>query len=152
MGGVAKEYITKLGCEFFFCRITYWATLEMLLPKHLKDYKSRSTTQPKVGVPITFVAVVVVWVLFKIVYQSLLSYWWAFSPESTKFCGCCRTFKFQWWQCSWNSKGHINPPQCVGNSSNNWKYSKHQRGDKLELRVFFHEVVITVTQTVRWLK
>jgi hypothetical protein len=30
MGGVAKEYITKLGCEKYFRRITYRALLEML--------------------------------------------------------------------------------------------------------------------------
>ncbi len=24
MRGVAKEYITKLGCEKYFCRVTYW--------------------------------------------------------------------------------------------------------------------------------
>jgi hypothetical protein len=23
MSGVAKEYITKLGCEKYFCRVTY---------------------------------------------------------------------------------------------------------------------------------
>jgi hypothetical protein len=32
MGGVAKEYITKLGCEKYFDRVTYSALLEMLLP------------------------------------------------------------------------------------------------------------------------
>jgi hypothetical protein len=31
MGGVAKEYITKLGCEIYFRRVIYWAALEMLL-------------------------------------------------------------------------------------------------------------------------
>jgi hypothetical protein len=31
MGGDAKEYITKLGCEKYFRRITYWTPLEMLL-------------------------------------------------------------------------------------------------------------------------
>ncbi len=31
IGGVAKEYITKLGCEKYFrSRVTYWAPLEML--------------------------------------------------------------------------------------------------------------------------
>ncbi len=30
IGGVAKEYITKLGCEKYFRRVTYWAPLEML--------------------------------------------------------------------------------------------------------------------------
>jgi hypothetical protein len=30
MGGVAKEYLTKLGCEKYFQRVTYWAPLEML--------------------------------------------------------------------------------------------------------------------------
>jgi hypothetical protein len=29
MGGVAKEYITKLGCEKYFCKVTYGAPLEM---------------------------------------------------------------------------------------------------------------------------
>jgi hypothetical protein len=32
MGGVAKEYITKLGCEKYYHRVTYLAPLEMLLP------------------------------------------------------------------------------------------------------------------------
>jgi hypothetical protein len=27
MGGVAKEYITKLGCEKYFCRVKYSAAL-----------------------------------------------------------------------------------------------------------------------------
>jgi hypothetical protein len=31
IGGVAKEVITKLGCEKYFCRVTYWAPPEMLL-------------------------------------------------------------------------------------------------------------------------
>jgi hypothetical protein len=31
MGGVAKEYITELGCEKYFRRVTYQALLEMLL-------------------------------------------------------------------------------------------------------------------------
>jgi hypothetical protein len=31
MGGVAKEYKTKLGCEKYFGRVTYLAPLEMLL-------------------------------------------------------------------------------------------------------------------------
>jgi hypothetical protein len=31
MGGVAKEYITKLGCEKYFRRITYRTPLEMFL-------------------------------------------------------------------------------------------------------------------------
>jgi hypothetical protein len=31
MGGVAKKQKTKLGCEKYFCRVTYWAQLEMLL-------------------------------------------------------------------------------------------------------------------------
>jgi hypothetical protein len=31
IGGVAKEYITILGCEKYFCRVTYWAPLEMHL-------------------------------------------------------------------------------------------------------------------------
>jgi hypothetical protein len=31
MGGVAREYITKLGCEKYFRRVIYWALLEMLL-------------------------------------------------------------------------------------------------------------------------
>jgi hypothetical protein len=30
MGGVAKKYITILGCEKHLCTITYWALLEML--------------------------------------------------------------------------------------------------------------------------
>jgi hypothetical protein len=30
MGGVATEYLTKLGCEKYFHRVTYWAALEML--------------------------------------------------------------------------------------------------------------------------
>jgi hypothetical protein len=30
-GGVAKQYITKLGCEIYFRRVTYWALLEMLM-------------------------------------------------------------------------------------------------------------------------
>jgi hypothetical protein len=30
MSGLAKEYITKLGYENYFCRVTYWAPLEML--------------------------------------------------------------------------------------------------------------------------
>jgi hypothetical protein len=30
MGGVAKEYITRLGCEIHFCSVTYLAPLEML--------------------------------------------------------------------------------------------------------------------------
>jgi hypothetical protein len=30
IGGVAKEYITKLGLEKYFRRVTYWAQLEML--------------------------------------------------------------------------------------------------------------------------
>jgi hypothetical protein len=30
MGGVAKEYITKLGCEKYIRRVTYCAPLEML--------------------------------------------------------------------------------------------------------------------------
>jgi hypothetical protein len=30
ISGVAKEYITKLGCEKYFPRITYCAPLEML--------------------------------------------------------------------------------------------------------------------------
>jgi len=30
MGGVAKEYITKLWREKYFRRVTYWAPLEML--------------------------------------------------------------------------------------------------------------------------
>jgi hypothetical protein len=29
IGGVAKEYITTLGCEKYFCRVTYWAPLEL---------------------------------------------------------------------------------------------------------------------------
>ncbi len=32
-GGVAKEYRTKLECEKYFRRVTYWASLEMLLPR-----------------------------------------------------------------------------------------------------------------------
>jgi len=32
MGGVAKEYITKLGCEKYYHRVTYWTPLEMHLP------------------------------------------------------------------------------------------------------------------------
>jgi hypothetical protein len=31
IGGVVKEYITKLGCEKYFCRVTYCAPLEMHL-------------------------------------------------------------------------------------------------------------------------
>jgi hypothetical protein len=31
MGGIAKEYITELGCEKYFRRVTYQALLEMLL-------------------------------------------------------------------------------------------------------------------------
>jgi hypothetical protein len=31
MGGVVKKYITKLGCETYFCKVTYSAPLEMLL-------------------------------------------------------------------------------------------------------------------------
>jgi len=34
MVGVAKEYTTKLGCERFFLRVTYWAPLEMLLEQY----------------------------------------------------------------------------------------------------------------------
>jgi hypothetical protein len=30
VGGVAEEYITKLGCEKYFLRVTYSAPLEML--------------------------------------------------------------------------------------------------------------------------
>jgi hypothetical protein len=30
IGGVAKEYITKLGCEKYFRRVMYQAPLEML--------------------------------------------------------------------------------------------------------------------------
>ncbi len=30
IGGVAKEYITKLGCEKYFHRVTNWAPLEIL--------------------------------------------------------------------------------------------------------------------------
>jgi len=30
IGGVANEYITKLGCEKYFLRVTYWAPLAML--------------------------------------------------------------------------------------------------------------------------
>jgi hypothetical protein len=33
MGWVAKEYITKLGCEKYFRRLTYWAPVGMLLVK-----------------------------------------------------------------------------------------------------------------------
>jgi hypothetical protein len=31
MGGVAKDYSTKLGCENYFRRVVYWVPLEMLL-------------------------------------------------------------------------------------------------------------------------
>jgi hypothetical protein len=30
MGGIAKEYVTELGCEKYFRRLTYSALLEML--------------------------------------------------------------------------------------------------------------------------
>jgi len=30
MGGVARKKITTLGCEKYFCWVTYWAPLEML--------------------------------------------------------------------------------------------------------------------------
>jgi len=31
VGGVAKQYSTKLGCEKYFPRVPYWAPLEILL-------------------------------------------------------------------------------------------------------------------------
>jgi hypothetical protein len=31
VGGVGKKQITKLGCEKYFCKVTCWARLEMLL-------------------------------------------------------------------------------------------------------------------------
>jgi hypothetical protein len=34
MGGVGKEDTTKLGCERYFRRVTYWAPLEMLLEQY----------------------------------------------------------------------------------------------------------------------
>jgi len=33
LGEIAKKQITKLGCEKYFCRVTYWAQVEMLLPQ-----------------------------------------------------------------------------------------------------------------------
>jgi hypothetical protein len=41
MGGVAKEYTSKLGCEKYFHRITYRAPLEMLLERTCKRTDSR---------------------------------------------------------------------------------------------------------------
>ncbi len=38
MGGVAKEYITKLGCEKYFRMVIYWVPLEMLLEVHCEKY------------------------------------------------------------------------------------------------------------------
>ncbi len=43
IGGVAKEYITKLGCEKYFRRVTYWASLEMLLDNHCQALELSST-------------------------------------------------------------------------------------------------------------
>jgi hypothetical protein len=45
--GVAKEYVTKLRCEKYFCRVAYWVPLEMLLihtfaPKHAHEYTTNA--------------------------------------------------------------------------------------------------------------
>jgi hypothetical protein len=52
MGGVAKEYITKLGCEKYFSMIRYWALLEMLLGH--KDYKHGKLIEASLLIPFFF--------------------------------------------------------------------------------------------------
>ncbi len=61
MGDVAKQYITKLGCEIYFRRVTYWALLEMLmsfffqyvikqdLKNHIKPFRSVFKWAPILG-------------------------------------------------------------------------------------------------------